>query len=325
MELTSDEYKVVWKYKTPLNSDYLNILMNGTTPGLVTLPSIELSNGIAIIGSFSAFVQPIDADGNYIEGEIVKVQVSVQKQIDGITANGESVVGVRGIGLKVIDTDNGTEVHIEPVMGANCLNYKGIFIATAYNDGNSVNCSVNGAEYSDLLLSHIGYDPSFWLSPASPRRNNELNYHPRRWEFRSANDVVSYTIISSGASRDHRQEFIDSKKIFVNMGGFTHFIEYIPSYFDLPITAEDEFTFITFYCEDDIDPTYQEHVKTIKLGIVDSYSSNINSDTRNVIPFVSVFFGNTNGYTCDNETLISPVKFFSKTNMEISENTLKII
>ena len=71
MLLTSDEYKVVWKYKTPLNSDYLNILMNGTTPGLVTLPSITLSTESAVIGSFSAFVQPIDAQNNYIEGEIV--------------------------------------------------------------------------------------------------------------------------------------------------------------------------------------------------------------------------------------------------------------
>ena len=328
MILTSDEYKVVWKYKTPLNSDYLNILMSGTTPGLVTLPSIELRTESAVIGSFSAFVQPIDAQNNYIEGEIVKVQINVEKEIEGIIADTPTVAGVRGIGLRVIDTGNGTEVFIEPVMGADCLNYKGIFIATAYNDGDEFNCSVNGAEYSDLLLSHLGYDSSFWLSPASPRRNKDLSYYPTRWEFRSANDVVSYTIIQSAQDRNHRQEFINSKKIFVNIGGVTHFIENVPSYFDLPeIDGENEFTFINFYCDDVIDPTYQVPLSTVKLQIVrgSSYVSSINSKTRNIIPLVSVFFGNDNKYTCDNETLISPVKFFSKTNMEINENVLNII
>lgn len=328
MILTSDEYKVVWKYKTPLNSDYLNILMNGTTPGLVTLPSIELRTESAVIGAFSAFVKPVDAQNNYIEDEIIKVQINVEKEIEGIIADTVSIAGVRGIGLRVVDTGDGTEVFIEPVMGADCPNYKGIFIAAAYNDGDDFNCSVNGAEYSDLLLTQLGYDPSFWLSPASPRRNKDLQYYPTRWEFRSANDVVSYTIISSVIGRNHRQEFIDSKKIFVNIGGVTRFIEKVPSYFDLPeIDGENEFTFINFYCDDYLDPTYQVHLNTIKLEIVrnSSYNSTMNSKTRNLIPLVSVFFGNEDKYTCDYATLISPVKLFSKTNMQISDNTLNII
>ena len=124
------------------------------------------------------------------------------------------------------------------------------------------------------------------------------------------------------------KQFINSKKIFVNIGGVTHFIENIPSHFDLPeIDGENEFTFINFYCDDVIDPTYQVHLSTVKLQIVrgSSYGSSINSKTRNIIPLVSVFFGNDNKYTCDYATLISPVKFFSKTNMVINENVLNII
>lgn len=221
-QLDPNQYKAVWKHKTPLNSDYLNILLEGQEPGLVSLPTITSGESGVTVGPFSAFVQPVDENENYLPNEIIKVVVT-QDTLVTVVRDTDGTAKTRGIGLKVVKTGTETRILIDAVDAAGCAGYKGIFIASVLYPQGTSDCwaTTNGADFSDLLLTKLGYDPSFWVSPVSPRRNvgykANVNDLISLWEIRFHNDIYDNIL-----PNDHNWSF-DTFPILpmINQGGYT--------------------------------------------------------------------------------------------------------
>lgn len=218
-QLDPNQYKAVWKHKTPLNSDYLNILLEGQEPGLVSLPTITPGESGVTVGPFSAFVQPVDENENYLPNEIIKVVVT-QDTLVTVVRDVDNTAKTRGIGLKVVKTETETRISIDAVDAAGCPYYKGIFIASVLYPQDTQDCwaTTNGADFSDLLLTKLGYDPSFWASPVSPRRNvgykANVNDLISLWEIRFHNDNMKST------QTDYSLNGTKGAVPFISIGGY---------------------------------------------------------------------------------------------------------
>ena len=118
-QLDPNQYKAVWKHKTPLNSDYLNILLEGQEPGLVSLPTITSGESGVTVGPFSAFVQPVDENENYLPNEIIKVVVT-QDTLVTVVRDVDNTAKTRGIGLKDVKTETETRIYIDADDASGC-------------------------------------------------------------------------------------------------------------------------------------------------------------------------------------------------------------
>lgn len=181
--------QITFKYSTPLQAEYLNIMLSGSTSeGLCTRPKIttgsvsgsgESATCDITIYPFSMIIHPSDDD--IITGES---GVSYNTRTVKVTTQ-ENVIltvsaGTRAIGFKYsfrADTHQTvTQWYGDwEVLSQNDLfDYEGIIIATTiiHTTAQNATCSVTtqGADISDFLLREEGWDCNRWVSLISPRR-----------------------------------------------------------------------------------------------------------------------------------------------------------
>lgn len=335
-QLTSNEYKAVWKHKTPLNSDYLNILFEGMGEGLVTLPTFDIDGDNVIVHPFSALVIPWDGDSaQKLEQEMIKVVITsdITVSITRETYSGTDV-GTRGIGLRIIKTDTDTVITIDAVSGGtDCTNYKGIFIGNCvFREGSggtaAINyCTVNGADYSDLLLSRLGYDPSFWVSPVSPRRYSSREIKTSLWEIRYHNESMAQTTTDQTSLN-----YIKGAVPFLSIGGDTDAMARINTdtyVFDLydsahPTNFYSMAVALNKYINSRI---FNLTLQTMFIHVrdTDNFTTGVIDNNENLIPMAVIVSDKTanhiaNIYVDD----IRAAKLFTNLTIGVSSNTLQI-
>lgn len=325
-QLDPNQYKAVWKHKTPLNSNYLNILFEGQEPGLVSLPTITPDTSSVTVGPFSAFVQPVDDSGNYLPNEIMKVVVT-QDTVVTVVRDTNGTAKTRGIGLKVIKTETETRILIDAVDAADCATYKGIFIASVLYPYNTSDCwaTVNGADYSDILLTKLGYDPSFWVSPVSPRRNvgydASVNNLISLWEIRYHNDNMKSS--QTPQSLDGTKGAVP----FINIGGNMICIFRIKdNNFNLYNAHSTTTNSIIIMLTSTWDRDYGSYMSLTSTEVLSKASQFVGSlGIENLIPMAVIPSNNTSTHIANTYVdEIRAAKLLTNLNIEVTLNELRI-
>lgn len=200
--------QITFKYSTPLQADYLNIMFNKvSSAGLCSRPWFVCGEGTdesvpVTIGQFSAVVHPTDdntnpekliVDENGVAITTRMVKVSTQSTVNtNIIPNNTCAIG-----FTYSFTTNESSLtpqwygSFEPLSKEQAQNYKGIIVATVMTrevaDTWYTSITTSGADISDLLLKEEGWDCCRWLSLISPRRLSNGNFN--RFELRRHNEL----------------------------------------------------------------------------------------------------------------------------------------
>lgn len=199
-----------WKYSTPLKADYLNTIISGLSgPGLLTRPATEVvasNNGASVtIYPFSMLVYPtdkissdVDENGDYLHPRMAKI--TTETTID-LTIFQETIA----IGFVYSFKDENSPTpqsawygEAVALTGDSISSFEGIIILTCQNYTNSsggtvYSVSTSGADISDALLMHEGWNPRCWMSLVHPSRSkyNNISGYYNRFEIRSHNNLYN--------------------------------------------------------------------------------------------------------------------------------------